>query len=201
MLLSYIWLVCWRSDLRIAQHAGILPLELTREAWVAFVHSLLLTKPGSLDCQTLEGINPRFLYGELRLPRLSTIYRFCSATSTFSVLVRGYRYGYAGYATFLQKNFAWVLTAIVYINVVLTALQVGLATEELRDNAAFSRVSYGFAIFAILAPLVVIGVVGGVLVGVVLFNLLHALKERAGSRATHSELCESVEQLHSQATR
>lgn len=88
--------------------------------------------------------------------------------------MRGYWYGYSGYATFPEMKFAWVLTAIVYVTVVSTALHVGLATIELRDNAPFSRASYGFAIFAILPPLVGMGIVAVMLSASMLFNLLHA---------------------------
>jgi hypothetical protein len=48
------------------------------------------------------------------------------------------------------------LTAIIYITIVLTAMQVGLASEELMHNRGFNRAAYGFTVFSILAPLIVL---------------------------------------------
>ncbi|KAF0319168.1 UDP-N-acetylglucosamine transferase subunit ALG13 [Colletotrichum asianum] len=39
---------------------------------------------------------------------------------------------------------AWITTATVYLVVVLTAMQVGLSTDALKDNNTFQRASYGF---------------------------------------------------------
>lgn len=36
--------------------------------------------------------------------------------------------------------------------IVLSAMQVGLATERLGGSAGFQRASYGFAVFAIVVP-------------------------------------------------
>jgi hypothetical protein len=47
----------------------------------------------------------------------------------------------------------------VFVVLVLTAMQVGLATERLQSNAAFQQASYGFAIFAILGPMCAFGLV------------------------------------------
>ncbi|KAM7209827.1 hypothetical protein V8F06_014790 [Rhypophila decipiens] len=60
--------------------------------------------------------------------------------------------------------------ATVFVALVLTAMQVGLATERLQGNAAFQQASYGFTIFAILGPLCVFGLV-------VLDALFHLVKD------------------------
>lgn len=39
----------------------------------------------------------------------------------------------------------------VYVTVVLGAMQVGLATEQLQGNAAFQRACYGVAVLAMVA--------------------------------------------------
>jgi hypothetical protein len=78
--------------------------------------------------------------------------------------MRGYLYGYHKYSSFLSQNFAWVVTATVYVTIVLTAMQVGLGTSELQNNQAFDRASYGFTIFLILAPLIILLVAVFVLV-------------------------------------
>jgi hypothetical protein len=58
------------------------------------------------------------------------------------------------YGSFLQENSAWLASVIVYIIIVLTAMQVGLATNALVHNDTFQSASYGFTIFSILGPLV-----------------------------------------------
>ncbi|KAK7936747.1 uncharacterized protein PG986_015185 [Apiospora aurea] len=58
------------------------------------------------------------------------------------------------YGDFLRDNFAWLASTTVYIAVVLMVMQVGLATS-LATNEAFQAASYGFTVFSILGPLVV----------------------------------------------
>jgi hypothetical protein len=94
----------------------------------------------------MDKIDPRFIYGELRLSRLNKIY-FLSQRP----LLRGYMSHWHQYGTFFQDNFSWLASATVYIAIVLTAMQVGLATKSLADNDAFQ--SYGFTVFSILGPL------------------------------------------------
>ncbi|KAL6409918.1 hypothetical protein AUP68_06321 [Ilyonectria robusta] len=63
------------------------------------------------------------------------------------------------YRAFFWDHFAWLAGTTVYLVVVLTAMQVGLATESLGDNDAFQSASYGFTIFSILGPLVCAGLI------------------------------------------
>ncbi|KAF1953685.1 hypothetical protein CC80DRAFT_391774, partial [Byssothecium circinans] len=57
------------------------------------------------------------------------------------------------YGSFFQKNFAWLLILFAYGSTLLSALQVGLATNELGSNATFQGAAYGFAVLAIVFPL------------------------------------------------
>ena len=183
-LLTYLWLICSKSDLMIAHDRGLVSRAVTWERWVAFSNAVL----SNIELVTLSNISPRYLYGELRLGRLNTIYRFCSATINFTVFIHGYEYIYHDYSTLLGRNFAWVVTAIIYITIVLTAMQVGLGTSELRDNTAFNRASYGFTIFSMLAPLVILVIAGILTLVLVLFNLHYALGNRSRSRERYPTL-------------
>lgn len=195
LLLSYMWLIASQSDLRIAHDAGLLPREITWSLWTRFSRACLT----GLDHKLLTTVSPRYVYGELRLSRLNTIYRLCA--SDFKTLVRGYRYGYSEYSNFVERNFAWFLTAIIYITVVLTALQVGLGTDQLKTNHSFMRASYGFTVFSILAPLILGTVVVGVLLVLVLWNGTYALKKRKSARKTYKQLFDDAELLHHRASR
>lgn len=170
-LLSYIWLIRSKNDLRIAQDNGLLPTDVRWEHWVVFTRSLL----SSINNKTLQSVNRRFLYGELRLNRLNWIYRF-SCRADPKELIRGYMHKYNRYSVFLERNFAWIIGAFVYITIVLTAMQVGLATERLGKNERFQSASYGFSVFAITAPIIGLGVLAMLLVILIIFNLLETLK-------------------------
>lgn len=56
---------------------------------------------------------------------------------------------------FIQEKTKWRLGALIYVTVVLTTIQVGLATDRLSGDKAFQRATFGFTISAILAPLIV----------------------------------------------
>ncbi|KAF9872598.1 putative peptidase C14 [Colletotrichum karsti] len=64
--------------------------------------------------------------------------------------LRGYMSRWNQYGSFFHDNFALLASSTVYIAIVLTAMQVGLATEALQDNAAFQSASYGFTVFSII---------------------------------------------------
>lgn len=171
-LLSYLWLVSSKNDLRIAHDKGLLPPEIRWERWVPFSRSLL----GPINIMSLDSVNRRFLYGELRLNRLNWIYRLFSLKHKPRNFIIGYMYGYNRYSVFLERNFTWIIGAFVYVTIVLTAMQVGLATDRLGKNERFQNASYGFTVFAILAPIAALGVLAILLTVLIFFNLWEALK-------------------------
>jgi hypothetical protein len=177
-LLSYLWLVQRKSDFTIAKEKGLISGDLSWSDWTAF--SAVVAS--NIDLMGLSGISPRYLYGELRLGRVNMIYRLCRNTRTPRTFMRGYLYGYHKYTSFLSQNFAWVVTATVYVTVVLTAMQVGLGTSELQKNHTFNRASYGFTVFSILAPLIILLVAVFVLLILILFNLDYTLGKRDSAR-------------------
>lgn len=140
-LFSYAALIMHETDFLIAKEKHLLPPELQWREWRVIVDQL--------DTEHIYSrIDRRFLYGELRLSRLNKIYCF-SQHST-----RGYMTRWHQYKGFLQDNFAWLASATVYIAILLSALQLGLATDALQGNAAFQSASYGFTILSILGPLI-----------------------------------------------
>lgn len=93
-------------------------------------------------------VHPRFLRAELRLSRINTINRF-TRLPPFKPYLRGWR----SYGSLFRDNLTWMATATIFIALVLTAMQVGLATDRLQGNGTFQRASYGFTVFAILGPI------------------------------------------------
>ena len=145
LIFSYIALVSHESDFFIAKEKHLLPTESTWPKWRKLVQEILNHNGGAI----YGNVNKRFIYGELRLSRLNKIYRL-----TQGPFCRGYMSSWNRYVDFFQANLAILASATAYIVIILTAMQVGLATNALSDNDAFQSASYGFTIFSILGPLV-----------------------------------------------
>ncbi|KAJ6033775.1 uncharacterized protein N7446_007932 [Penicillium canescens] len=150
LLFSYIALIQYESDFAIAQVHHLIPEKVTWEQWVILVQQLL--ENGAANP---KNINARYLFGELRLSRLNKIYA-CRCGN----VLRGYQFPYQTYGE-LFRDYLTPLTAMtIYVALVLTAMQVGLATTRLGDSLPFQRASYGFTVFSILGPLIAIMLVG-----------------------------------------
>lgn len=165
-LLSYAALISYESDYAIAQEERLLPREVTWSLWVSLVEQLL-------DRRNLTNINKRYVYGELRLSRLNQIHRFREGK-----LIRGYLYRYNQYSVFFRANFRQLITIFAYITIVLSAMQVGLATTKLQDNERFQQAAYGFTVFSILAPLIALGIAAFLFVLLFVANLIATLMYR-----------------------
>jgi uncharacterized membrane protein len=151
LLLSYIWLVCQPSDLKVAIDCGLLPSNMTWQQWMNLVGELV----PKIDMRGLSNVNKRYEHGELRLGRLNKIYRFAPELK-LKHLMRGYRSQDTVYGTFFEREFAWLLILFVYISIMLTAAQLGLATDRLQPSLAFQRISFGLTMLFIFLPVVFI---------------------------------------------
>ncbi|KAF2715534.1 hypothetical protein K504DRAFT_28609 [Pleomassaria siparia CBS 279.74] len=177
-LLSYVWLITTPLDLRMAHEHFLLPSFVTWHWWKKFVKNFC----GKTDMETLDGINKRYHFGDLRLGRINSIYRILFMSTHF---VRGYLYGYNRYVVFFQRNFSWIVTVFVFFSLLLSAMQVGVGVAPLDSNEAFLRVSYGFVVFSMVACMVVLALVGIIFVVIFFFNMGSAIshvKKAAQSR-------------------
>lgn len=173
-LLSYMWLITTKSDLRIAHQHGLIGPNITWEAWIKFSREVLQI----VDHTSYRNVNARYLYGELRITQLNYISRWCSLTRGRRAIFQGYFSYYSNYASFFQEHTTGLAAGLVYIAIVLTAMQVGLATTKLGHNIVFQAVSYGFTVFSILAPLIALVAVSLVIGIGYCFNWKHALQDR-----------------------
>lgn len=148
-LLSYVALIQHESDFEIAKDARIIPKELSWMKWKLLVREILHGRRERLHRQVAD----RFIYGELRLHRLNLIYQ-CHGFS-----MKGYIPRWNSYKGFIQENLDVIVAGTVYVVLVLTAMQVGLATTMLEGNASFQGAAYGAAVFAMLGPLVAVALV------------------------------------------
>ena len=164
-LLSYTALIQYQSDFRIALDMHLVPEEITWSEWVMLVEQLL-------DFPHERYRNKRYNHGELRLGRLDMIYRFTQGR------IRGYLNGYASYSHFLHDNFKSLLGLFAFLSIVLSAMQVGLGTQQLEPSYAFNTASYVFVVFAIVALLfatIAIAILGG---GLFIYNFITTMKYR-----------------------
>jgi hypothetical protein len=171
-LYTYACLISSESDFIIANEKNLLPRDTDGS-------TIKWTKWKSLAREILEQhdpdeINSRFERAELRLSRINLIHRF-TRLPPFDPYLRGWR----DYSTLFRENLAWMATATIFIALVLTAMQVGLATDRLQGDVRFQRASYGFTVLALLGPMCAFGLI----VLVALLNLVKdlpwALRDRS----------------------
>lgn len=164
-LYSYAALIRHESDFLLAKDRYLLPnCGISWFSWIAFVKQL--------DTEHIyPDINPRFHHKELRLSRLNYIYYLTQLSPA------GFVRRWDRYSTFFHMNLGWLAATTVYMVVVLTAMQVGLATEALAKNSAFQSASYGFTVFSILGPLVCAGLIVVAFVCMLVFNTSHTIAQ------------------------
>ncbi len=186
-LLSYVALIEREVDYNLAINHGLIPKEVTWTGWLALVDEVVrasvqthTTKTSAVSsASSLEGlpaVNQRFNYGELRLGRLNWIYRLAKGE------FRGYLSGCTTYGAFMRDNVNSLITLFAYTTIVLSAMQVGLATEPLANDYSFGMASYVFSMFSILAPLACIVAIIGVLAVMFVINLARTLGIRRQKR-------------------
>ena len=146
-IFTYVALIRHESDFNIAKGDLLLPAEAKWAYWTTLVQEL--------DPEHIySNIDERFIYGELRLSRLNKIFKL-----TQRPILRGYVYRWQQYSSFFQQYFGLLAAATVYVAIILTAMQVGLATDKLKGSKAFMDASYGFTIFSILGPLITMSLI------------------------------------------
>lgn len=172
LVLSYAWLVCYKSDLQIAKEVHVLPEDIDWPRWTAFIEDFL----AHINPHTLHQVDRRYKYGELRLTRLNLLHRIMPPTFPVRHMINGFMSQPSWYRAFFKQNFGWLVAVFLYVTVVLSAMQVGLATDRLQENRVFQRASAGFASASIVVVLVTVAIV--LLVWVMLFwyHLLSTLQ-------------------------
>ncbi|CEL08624.1 hypothetical protein ASPCAL11772 [Aspergillus calidoustus] len=164
-LLSYTALIQYECDFHIAQGHHLLPEEIKWNEWVALVEELL-------DRTNLKNIDRRYWFGELRLSRLNKIYFFLLCEW------RGYKFPYQTYSELFHDYFGLLAGTTIYIALVLTAMQVGLGTDTLRSNTTFQNASYGFTVFSILGPLILVLLIFVISLVIFVCNMRETLDKR-----------------------
>jgi hypothetical protein len=90
-------------------------------------------------------------------------------------LVYGFMSSSTWYGAFLERNFGWILAVFIYVTVVLSAMQVGLATDRLQGSIQFQNLSYGIALTSIAVVLAAVVSVLCVWLGLFWYHLLSTM--------------------------
>ena len=141
-LLSYTWLVAYRTDFDIARECRLIPEGLTWNAWTALATDFL----DHLDASEACLISKRYLYGELRMSRVNYIYKFIPSLWIGDNPMRGFMPTSMWNGSFMERNVSRLLGVFVFFSLVLSAMQVILTTGRFGENVAFVSASYGFSV-------------------------------------------------------
>lgn len=189
LLLSYSWLIGHRGDFVLAQTAGLVTDEVDWPQWNGFMKDFL----GNVHLDSLAQVDRRYHYGELRLSRLNSMTRFLPSMWSRENFVWGYLSTSTWRQAFFQRNFSWLLPAFVCISVILSAMQVGLATQRLNGNPPFENLSYGTALLAIAVVFLGAGVMWLVWLSLFCYHLLSTMHLDRGIRTGRNGGLDKVE--------
>ncbi|KAJ1323129.1 DUF6601 domain-containing protein [Microdochium nivale] len=171
LLWSYTWLIRSKPDLKLAHETGLLPADIDWPSWTRLAHDIL----DHPSCEIWRAVDKRYTYGELRLSRLNTLYRLGFAGLSPRNVVAGFMTGSQRYTTLFERNFGWLVAVFVYITVVLSAMQVALATGRPDNGAQFQDVCYVVAIASMVLVLAATAVALLVWGGLFWFHLLSTI--------------------------
>ncbi|KAL9100374.1 MAG: hypothetical protein Q9163_004244 [Psora crenata] len=183
LILSYVWLVRYVSDFRIAKSSGLLPDRLEWHQWSRFATGFM----EAIDPYGLGQVNQRYEYGELRLTRLNYIFLLEPSNLTLRNVIRGYMGGSSWTCALVSRNFAWLFGILFYATAILTSLQVGLATEGLKEHVAFQQASYGLTVVSLMGNVIVVATVCGVVVLLSFYHVLSTISYGKGVKARRAE--------------
>lgn len=193
-LRTYVSLIRRKSDLKIAHELGLISTNLKWAQWSQLSRAIACAPFGPCfrtgkDGKTKE-LYDRWCYGELRLERLNWIYRLCFCSKRErGQLQRGFFNRYQDYSSFLERNITWLTVSTIYMALALTAMQVGLGTDRLRNSGGFTGAAVGFTIFSILAPLTALALILAIMLFKFSDNALYTLhkirdrKSRSNTKA------------------
>lgn len=147
LVLSYAWLVQYRNDFDMSRETRLLPQGFEYAAWTRFVPDFLR----HIDLYTMEQVDRRYRFGELRLSRLNSLTRYAPSSWSAKNFVYGHMNFSTRYKTFFDTNLGWPLAVLAYISVILSAIQSGMSTDFLAGSEYFQRLSYGISLAALAA--------------------------------------------------
>ncbi|KAK5049428.1 hypothetical protein LTR84_004357 [Exophiala bonariae] len=144
LLYSYCGLIRFDHDFRVAQEYHLISAKFGYREWTEFTRTIL----SNLDPHDSNNVATRFRYGELRLNRLDTIYRYSPQDFSISNMLQGFPHALAESYVPYMDQYNNAVSAFGVIVIVLSAFNLSLSARSKNPNPDLQQVAYGFAIFA-----------------------------------------------------
>ncbi|KAL6240975.1 hypothetical protein RBB50_012070 [Rhinocladiella similis] len=153
LLYSYCGLVRFDHDLQLAQEHRLIGSTIDYRAWTEFSRALLST----VDPNNFDAMEERFRYGELRLNRLDTIYRYSPQEFSVTSMLQGFPHALTESYVPYMDQYNNAVSAFGVIVIVLSAFNLSLSAHSKQPEADLQHAAYGFAIFAMTLCALLIG--------------------------------------------
>ncbi|EXA28593.1 hypothetical protein FOVG_19810 [Fusarium oxysporum f. sp. pisi HDV247] len=146
LLYSYCGLIRFGHDLRVAQESRLINENLDYRAWSEFARIIL----PNLNPKDSNIMDKRFQYGELRLNRLDTIYRYSPYKFSISSILQGFPHALTESYVPYMDQYNNAVSAFGIIVIILSAFNLSLASHSKSPDPDLQQAAYGFSIFAMI---------------------------------------------------
>jgi hypothetical protein len=177
LLYSYCGLIRFGHDLQVAQECHLVNANLDYRAWTEFTRTIL----PNLNPHDPNTMDTRFQYGELRLHRLDTIYRYSPYKLSVSSILQGFPHALAESYVPYMDQYNNAVSAFGVIVIILSAFNLSLSASSKSPDPDLQQAAYGFALFAMILCAALIGVF-------IVVPLISSLATICGSIATRKRL-------------
>ncbi|OIW25764.1 hypothetical protein CONLIGDRAFT_582661 [Coniochaeta ligniaria NRRL 30616] len=152
LLYSYCGLIRFDHDLQVAQECRLVNANLDYRAWTEFARTIL----PNLNPKDSNTMDTRFQYGELRLNRLDTIYRY-SLHKSVSSIFQGFPHALTESYVPYMDQYNNAVSAFGVIVIILSAFNLSLSARSKNPDPDLQNSAYGFAIFTMVLCATLIG--------------------------------------------
>jgi hypothetical protein len=152
-------------------------MNLDYRAWTEFARTVL----PNLNPHDSDTMDTRFQYGELRLHRLDTIYRYSPYKLSVSSILQGFPHALTESYVPYMDQYNNAVSAFGIIVIILSAFNLSLSAHPQRPDLDLQQAAYGFAIFAMILCATLTGLF-------IVLPLISSLATIYGSIATRKRL-------------
>jgi hypothetical protein len=153
LLYSYCGLIRFDHDLKVAQECHLVNVNLDYRAWTEFSRTIL----PNLNPNDSNTMDTRFQYGELRLNRLDTIYRYSPYKLSISSILQGFPHALTESYVPYMDQYNNAVSAFGVIVIILSAFNLSLSARPNSPDPNLQQAGYGFALFAMILCAALIG--------------------------------------------
>jgi len=146
LLFSYCGLIRFDHDLQVAKEYYLVNGDLDYRTWTEFVRTVL----PNLNPKDPNTMDTRFQYGELRLNRLDTIYRYTPYKFSISSILQGFPHALTETYVPYMDQYNNAVSAFGVIVIILSAFNLSLSARSKDPNLDLQQAAYGFALFAMI---------------------------------------------------